>query len=150
MALFLSTETKIRGPLEDHWGQRWKQLHIHWPHSAALQWQVGVSKRQTEAWLASLWLASNPKAFKTAHMSHYFSWINQIFADLKGQLASQAAKKNYRLMRLGSTRSLWNNNKTIAVSLTSVMLNQSREDSGSWSFWEGCRSHSVWNGAGHR
>lgn len=49
LLLFASSETQVWDPLEDHWGKRWEQLHFHRPHSAALQWEVGVPERQAEA-----------------------------------------------------------------------------------------------------
>lgn len=44
--MFLLLETQIWDSVEDHWEHWRKQLHLCWPHPAAIQLQVGVSQRQ--------------------------------------------------------------------------------------------------------
>lgn len=58
--------------MEDHWGERWKQLHLHWPHSATIQWKVGVPKRQAEARFATIDLI----LLLNAHVLDLFSWFS--------------------------------------------------------------------------
>lgn len=60
--------------MEDHWGERWKQLHLHWPHSATIQREVGVPKRQAEARFATIDLILP----LNAHVLDLFSWFRAL------------------------------------------------------------------------
>lgn len=46
--MFFVLETQIWDSLEDNREHRGKSLHLCWPHPAAIQLQVGVSKGQAE------------------------------------------------------------------------------------------------------
>ncbi len=71
-SLCLSVETQIWDPLENHWSHKWKQLHLHWPDTTAIQWQMGVSSRQTKARFVLIlhW------CFTRSHMTDF--WIMDI------------------------------------------------------------------------
>lgn len=83
--LFLSSEAPVWDPLEDYRGKRWKQLHLHWPHSTAIQWEVGVPKRQAEARFVTLCgFRSWKKFMPPLHITFY-------------QLIKEATKKGNRV-----------------------------------------------------
>lgn len=50
---FLQTEAQVPDTVEGDWEHPRKQLHIHWPHAAAVRLQVGVPPTETTIWYES-------------------------------------------------------------------------------------------------
>lgn len=42
----LQSEAKVPNTMEGDWEYQWQQLHIYWPHPAAVWLQVGVSSTE--------------------------------------------------------------------------------------------------------
>lgn len=95
--LFSSSETQVWDPLEDNWSKRWKQLHLHWPHSATLQREMGVSKRQAEArfGIVTLYLLKYPWMLNTF-------WITWLTLSMKWLNSNRILLINIVKTRLGT------------------------------------------------
>lgn len=74
-----TAETKIPDSVESHWWHLWKQLCVHWPHTAAVRSPEGISKEQ----LAFRW---------GEFFSLLLSWAAVMFLQCKSKLDHQVVE----------------------------------------------------------
>lgn len=147
-AVLLLPETQVWDPLEDHRKHWWKQLHLCWPHPAAIQSEVGVSPRQTPPRYETL--GFNQGAFTMIAVLRFcivmwsirWQWERRTPFLTRRKFKQNQAHAHFNLQ----TEDLTPQPSSLRLLLHVLDFLSFRSHPGLWGFREGCWGHGVWFG----